>query len=98
VAQYFHGHGAEIAQQNRQLKLAFAGLEPERQAPSPWMRRRCAEARSSLERSFDAQFGGSAKRLSFRIPGSIERCLRQWRATSTETTPDLRRCTWPASR
>jgi len=90
VAQYFHGHGAEIAQQNRQLRLAFAGLEPEPAGAVTLDAAPLREARSSLERSFDAQFGGFSQAPKFPHPGSIERCLRQWRATSTETTPDLK--------
>ncbi|HEY2677423.1 MAG TPA: thioredoxin domain-containing protein, partial [Steroidobacteraceae bacterium] len=90
VAQYFHGHGAEIAEQNRQLKLAFSGLEPEPQAAVTLDAAPLAEARSSLERSFDAQFGGFSQAPKFPHPGSIERCLRQWHATSTGTTPDLK--------
>jgi uncharacterized protein YyaL (SSP411 family) len=90
VAQYFHSHGAEIAEQNRQLKLAFAGLEPEPPAAVTLDAAPLREARSSLERSFDAQFGGFSQAPKFPHPGSIERCLRQWHATSTGTTPDLK--------
>lgn len=90
VARYFHGHGAEIAQQNRQLKLAFAGLEPEPAEGVTLDASPLREARSSLERSFDAQFGGFSQAPKFPHPGSIERCLRQWHATSAGTSPDLK--------
>jgi uncharacterized protein len=91
VAEYYRDHGAEIARQNEQLKLAFASLTPE-SAPhgitldaSPLL-----EARSSLERSFDTQFGGFTQAPKFPHPGSIERCLRQWHGTAASTSPDLK--------
>src|SRR6267378_560711 len=91
VAEYYRNHGAEIARQNQQLKLAFAGLAPE-PAPddatldtSP-----LREARTALERSFDAQFGGFSQAPKFPHPGSIERCMRHWHGTSASTSPDLK--------
>ena len=91
VAQYYHSHGAEIAAQNEQLKLAFTRLEPEPAAgdttldPSP-----LHEARTALERSFDADFGGFSQAPKFPHPGSIERCLRHWYGTAGDTSPDLK--------
>src|SRR5258708_25186852 len=76
VAQYFHGHGAEIAQQNRQLKLAFAGLEPEPAGAATLDAAPLREARASLHRSFDPQFGGFSQAPKFPHPASIERVLR----------------------
>jgi uncharacterized protein YyaL (SSP411 family) len=91
VAQYYHSHGAEIAAQNEQLKLAFTRLEPEPAAgditldPSP-----LHEARTALERSFDGEFGGFSRAPKFPHPGSIERCLRHWYGTAGDTSPDLK--------
>jgi len=90
VAQYFRSHGAEIAQQNQQLKLAFAGLEPEPAAGITLDASPLREARAALERSFDAQFGGFSQAPKFPHPGSIERCLRQWHGTSAGASPDLK--------
>jgi uncharacterized protein YyaL (SSP411 family) len=90
VSEYYHGHGAEIASQKQQLKLAFAGLVPEPAPgavtldPTP-----LHEARAALERSFDTRFGGFTQAPKFPNPGSIERCLRQWHGTATHTNPDL---------
>jgi uncharacterized protein YyaL (SSP411 family) len=90
VSEYYHGHGAEIASQKQQLKLAFAGLVPE---PAPGAvtldRTPLHEARAALERSFDTRFGGFTQAPKFPNPGSIERCLRQWHGTATHTNPDL---------
>jgi uncharacterized protein YyaL (SSP411 family) len=91
VAEYYHSHGAEIAAQNEQLKLAFTRLEPEPAAaditldPSP-----LREARTALERSFDGEFGGFSRAPKFPHPGSIERCLRHWYGTAGDTSPDLK--------
>jgi uncharacterized protein YyaL (SSP411 family) len=48
-----------------------------------------AAARAALEQSFDSAFGGFSPAPKFPHPDSIERCLRQWRATSHTPTPDL---------
>jgi uncharacterized protein len=91
VAQYYHSHGAEIAAQNEQLKLAFTRLEPEPATgdisldPFP-----LHEARTALERSFDGEFGGFSRAPKFPHPGSIERCLRHWYGTAGDTSPDLK--------
>jgi uncharacterized protein YyaL (SSP411 family) len=90
VADYYRSHGAEIAEQNEQLKLAFTSLGAEAPAEdlelddSP-----LHEARAALERSFDPQFGGFSQAPKFPHPGSIERCLRHWHGTSTQASPDL---------
>jgi uncharacterized protein YyaL (SSP411 family) len=91
VAEYFHGHGAEVSRQGEQLKLAFAQLVPDGAAhtmaidaaPLP-------AARAALEQSFDAVHGGFGRAPKFPHAGSIERCLRQWHATSASTSPDLK--------
>ena len=46
------------------------------------MQRRCDRARAALEQSFDARFGGFGGAPKFPHPGSVERCLRHWHATS----------------
>jgi uncharacterized protein len=91
VADYHRSHGAEIAGQNEQLKLAFASLGAEAAGDdvdlddSP-----LREARAALERSFDDKFGGFSQAPKFPHPGSIERCLRHWHGTSTQASPDLK--------
>jgi uncharacterized protein len=91
VAEYFHGHVAEIAEQNAQLKLALDALAPAAGADgvtldeSPLL-----EARAALERSFDARFGGFSQAPKFPHPGSIERCMRHWHRASTRPDPDLK--------
>jgi uncharacterized protein YyaL (SSP411 family) len=91
VAEYYREHGTDIAKQNEQLKVAFAELAP--QPPPEGITLDASplrEARTSLERTFDAQFGGFGQAPKFPHPGSIERCLRHWRAMPAGSSPDLK--------
>jgi uncharacterized protein len=91
VAGYYRQHRAEITLQNQQLKLAFASLEPAPgEAGVSLDEAPLREARAALERSFDAEFGGFSRAPKFPHPGSIERCLRHWYATSGSAEPDLK--------
>ncbi len=90
VAEYFHGHGSEIAQQNAQLTAALASLEPPPAPGAVLDRAPLLAARAALERTFDARFGGFSLAPKFPHPGSIERCLRHWHGTSAEPSPDLK--------
>jgi uncharacterized protein YyaL (SSP411 family) len=91
VAQYYRNHRAEIAAQNEQLKLAFASLAPEPAADSVTLDDSpLREARTALERSFDAESGGFSQAPKFPHPGSIERCMRHWHGTAAGDSPDLK--------
>jgi len=91
VAQYFREHGAEIAVQNQQLQQAFAAMAPAPAASDLTIGNApLAAGRSALERSFDGVAGGFTRAPKFPHAGSIERCLRQWHATSAQTEPDLK--------
>jgi uncharacterized protein YyaL (SSP411 family) len=91
VAEYYRGQGAEIAEQSQQLTLAFAQLAPVSAAADVTLDASpLHEARAALARSFDVNFGGFSQAPKFPHPSSIERCLRHWRGTSTDTSPDLK--------
>jgi uncharacterized protein len=90
VAEYHREHAAEILEQTAQLQLAFASMEPATTPGAPLDDGPLQEARAALERSFDAQHGGFTQAPKFPHPGSIERCMRQWYATSSSTAPDLK--------
>ena len=89
VAEYYRDHGDLILAQTEHLKAAFTALSPQ-PAPravldeSPLLR-----AREALGISFDERFGGFTQAPKFPHPSSIERCLRQWRATAAGAKPDL---------
>ena len=89
VAEYHREHSAEILQQNAQLQLAFASLEPNATSAVTLDDSPLREARAALERTFDAQHGGFTQAPKFPHPASIERCMRQWHTTSGGTSPDL---------
>ncbi len=90
VAEYYRTQGAEIAVQNRELAAALSAIVPQ---PDP---KRVLDdsplplARAALERSFDATNGGFSGAPKFPHSTSIERCLRQWYATSATPEPDLK--------
>jgi hypothetical protein len=89
VAEYYRDHGVEIATQTTHLKAAFAALSPQ---PSPGAILDASPlllAREALRVSFDPAFGGFTQAPKFPHPSSIERCLRQWRATAAGAQPDL---------
>jgi uncharacterized protein len=91
VAQYYREHGGEIAAQNAQLQQAFAAMSPAPAAADLTLNAApLASGRAALERSFDGVAGGFTRAPKFPHPSSIERCLRQWHSTSTQTEPDLK--------
>jgi uncharacterized protein len=90
VAQYYREQGAEIAAQSVQLQAAFTSLVPQPAQAVIIDESPLVAARSALERSFDADFGGFSRAPKFPHPNSIERCMRQWYRTSAEVSPDLR--------
>ncbi|HEY1314486.1 MAG TPA: thioredoxin domain-containing protein [Steroidobacteraceae bacterium] len=90
VAEYYRTHSAEIAQQNAQLRAAYAALTPPAAARDVALDRGpLRAARAALERTFDARFGGFTQAPKFPHPGSIERCLRHWHDTRGAAAPDL---------
>jgi uncharacterized protein len=90
VADYYHTQGAEITAQNEQLQAALTSMVPQPVPGAVLDESPLAMARASLEQSFDGTFGGFSGAPKFPHPASIERCLRQWHATSASAAPDLK--------
>jgi uncharacterized protein YyaL (SSP411 family) len=90
VAQYYREQGGEIATQNEQLQAALAAMVPPPGLGVVLDDSPLAKARAALEKSFDAGFGGFTGAPKFPHSTSIERCMRQWYATSADTEPDLK--------
>jgi uncharacterized protein len=90
VAQYYREQGEEIATQNEQLQAALAAMVPRPDTGAVLDGSAMAQARAALEKSFDGTFGGFSGAPKFPHSTSIERCMRQWYATSAETEPDLK--------
>jgi uncharacterized protein YyaL (SSP411 family) len=90
AARYYHEHEAELRQQNEALMSAFAQLEP----PPPEPDAELSDAplrlcRQTLERTFDARYGGFGGAPKFPHPKSLELLLRHWRSGAEDETPDL---------
>jgi uncharacterized protein YyaL (SSP411 family) len=90
VAAYYRDHRDDIRRQNGSLREVFADLVPPAGGDEPLSRAPIDAARSELESSFDDKFGGFGGAPKFPHPASIERLLRDWQATSSETEPDLK--------
>ncbi|HXP25922.1 MAG TPA: thioredoxin domain-containing protein [Steroidobacteraceae bacterium] len=90
VAQYYREQGGEIAAQNEQLQAALAAIVPRPDTGAVLDRSAMAQARAALEKSFDGTFGGFSGAPKFPHSSSIERCMRQWYATSAAPKPDLK--------
>jgi uncharacterized protein len=90
VAEYYREQGEEIAAQSRELKAALSSMVPPPDLGAVLETQALASARATLERTFDGTFGGFSGAPKFPHPTSIERCMRQWYATSAETEPDLK--------
>ena len=90
VAQYYREQGEEIAVQSQELQAALASMVPTPDLGAVLETQALASARATLERTFDGTFGGFSGAPKFPHSTSIERCLRQWYATSADTEPDLK--------
>jgi hypothetical protein len=90
VAQYFREHSAEITVQRQQLQAALVSLTPRAMPGVALDASPLAAARAALERAFDSEYGGFTRAPKFPHPTSIERCLRQWHASSSGDSPDLK--------
>ncbi|MGH8296269.1 MAG: thioredoxin domain-containing protein [Steroidobacteraceae bacterium] len=90
VARYYREHEAELRRQNEALMSAYAQLEPPPAAAAVQLGdaplRNC---RQTLERTFDARYGGFDGAPKFPHAKSLELLLRQWRAGAEGDAPDL---------
>jgi uncharacterized protein YyaL (SSP411 family) len=90
VAAYYSEQRAEIAAQSRELQAALAAMVPQPDLGAVLDASVLARARAALEKSFDGTFGGFSGAPKFPHSTSIERCMRQWYATSATPKPDLK--------
>jgi hypothetical protein len=90
VAQYYRQEKAQIASQNAQLEAALAQLVPQPARGVVLDESPLSQARAVLEQSFDGDFGGFTRAPKFPHPNSIERCMRHWYRSSSNTSPDLK--------
>jgi uncharacterized protein len=90
VAEYYHEHESDLRRQNLALMDAFASLDPPparaglQISPAP-----LKTGREQLARNFDNRYGGFGPAPKFPHPKTLERLLRDWRASAQQTEPDL---------
>jgi uncharacterized protein len=90
VAEFYRDHPAELRSQNEALIQALAGLNPPPAARETLLTDAPLKAcRAQLERSFDRRYGGFGAAPKFPHPQSLERLLRDWRASAPGAEPDL---------
>ncbi len=90
VAEYYREHQDDLRQQNAALMAAFADLTPppaqDELTPSAAP---LQAGRQQLARSFDNRNGGFGPAPKFPHPKTLERLLRDWRASAQQPEPDL---------
>jgi hypothetical protein len=90
VAEFYRTHQTELRAQNASLIAALDGLNPPPAPPGTGLTGAALKAcRAQLARSFDARYGGFGAAPKFPHPQSLERLLRDWRATAPGAEPDL---------
>jgi uncharacterized protein YyaL (SSP411 family) len=90
VAGYYRDHAADLRTQNDALMAAFEELNPPPAASDTQLTDAPLKAcRAQLARSFDKHNGGFGGAPKFPHPLTIERLLRDWRASSAGAEPDL---------
>jgi uncharacterized protein YyaL (SSP411 family) len=90
VASYYADKRDEVRSQSERLLEVLTKLEP---APagrgSQLDASPLATARDTFERTFDREYGGFGSAPKFPHPTTIDRLLRQWRASANDAEPDV---------
>jgi len=90
VAGFYRDHRDDLRRQNASLREVFDDLVPPGDASAALDAAPIESARRQLESSFDDRYGGFGGAPKFPHPASLERLLRDWRATAEGTEPDLK--------
>ncbi len=89
IAEFYHAHPAAIREQNQALREALGNLNPaDPVAAGTLDSLPLDQARQELGASFDHHFGGFGQAPKFPHPTNLERLLRHWAATKTNTQED----------
>ncbi len=90
VARFYEEKRDEVRSQSARLLEVFARLEP---APADTGSRLDAaplsSLRSTLQQTFDRDFGGFGSAPKFPHPTTIDRLLRHWRSSAGDAEPDV---------
>ena len=90
VAGFYRDHREDLRRQNASLREVFDDLVPPGDEAAALDAAPIEAARRQLESSFDDRFGGFGGAPKFPHPASLERLLRDWRASAEGTEPDLK--------
>jgi uncharacterized protein len=90
VAAFYRDHRDDLRRQNASLREVFDDLAPPGSAGAVLDAAPIDAARRQLETRFDDRFGGFGDAPKFPHPASLERLLRDWRATADGSEPDLK--------
>jgi uncharacterized protein YyaL (SSP411 family) len=90
VAEYYHEHGPALRAQSATLVEALTSIDaPSADAPAALDDSPLKLLRQQLEQRFDREHGGWSPAPKFPHAGIIQRLLRDWHASSHESSPDL---------
>src|SRR5215469_3778045 len=90
VADFYREHQTDLRRQNAALMAAFADLTPPPAQDGLTLTEAPLQAgRQQLARSFDNRNGGFGPAPKFPHPKTLERLLRDWRASAQSPEPDL---------
>jgi uncharacterized protein len=90
VAEFYRTRTADLKEHGEKLVGVLGELQPPPDRGSlPLTRTSLGTARATLEREFDARFGGFGEAPKFPHPTNLEFLLRTWRDTAGTDEPDL---------
>ena len=90
VVTYFQEQREQVIAQGNKLTEVLGRLEPPPVSDNQAMSAEpLAKLRASLAKTFDSDFGGFGSAPKFPHPTTIDRLLRHWRASASQSEPDI---------
>ncbi len=90
VAEYYANSREEITAQGTELLQVLSRIEPQATAPDVVLNESALnDARQKISATFDREFGGFGNAPKFPHPTTLDRLLRDWRASANSPEPDV---------
>ena len=90
VSRYFHENPTDIKAQGEQLTEIFGQMElPVSKGELALTEEPLDNASEKIRKDFDRDYGGVGSAPKFPHASTLDRMLRQWRATANEANPDV---------